>query len=190
MGKLIFLPLLAFFIFVEMSVCQVTNISSCSALQAISQNLGGSFQLTQSIDCTGFSLAPIGNSTLYFKGTFNGQNYSILNLTINNLPGSSNVGVFGFASRATITNFTLVNPNLTGTNSSNVGFVFGWANACTISFIRVLASNSSRPNILLAQNSAGSIGGKMVGGNIINCTVQNTVVNITGKNFFSCLNFR
>ena len=53
-----------------------------------------------------------------FSGVFDGQGHTISNLYISN-DSLSYVGLFGFASEATISNLTLVNVNVTGTNTDS-----------------------------------------------------------------------
>ena len=59
----------------------------------------------------GFS--PIGNGSTAFKGSFNGQNYTIDGLTINR-PGQEYVGLFGYAYTATVSDVHLSNANVKG----------------------------------------------------------------------------
>ena len=59
----------------------------------------------------GFS--PIGNSTTAFKGTYNGQNFTISGLTINR-PNQEYVGLFGYAYTASISNLRLINALVRG----------------------------------------------------------------------------
>jgi len=53
-----------------------------------------------------------------FSGVFDGQGHTISNLYISN-DSLSYVGLFGFASEATISNLNLVNVNVTGTNTDS-----------------------------------------------------------------------
>ncbi len=56
---------------------------------------------------------PIGTSTTMFKGTFDGNNYSIKGLYINR-PNQHSVGLFGCADGGSIKNVTLINPHIIG----------------------------------------------------------------------------
>ncbi len=58
---------------------------------------------------------PIGTSSIQFLGTYNGDNYSIINLFINR-PTSDNIALFGYCSLANISNLNLTNVNITGNN--------------------------------------------------------------------------
>lgn len=55
------------------------NISTCEQLQNVSLDLTAKYRLTDNIDCAGNAFEPIGHN---FRGSFDGQNYSIYNLNI------------------------------------------------------------------------------------------------------------
>ena len=57
--------------------------------------------------------SPIGTSSTPFKGTFDGNGYSIVNLQINN-PDASYQGLFGYVSYATISDATLIDADIVG----------------------------------------------------------------------------
>ena len=65
-------------------------------------------QLKNTIDMSGRFWTPIGTENYPFKGTFNGGNYSIKNLTIDG--NSTYGGLFGYIEDATIINVGLENP--------------------------------------------------------------------------------
>ena len=100
-------------------------------LQAMEDYLSSTtFGLANNIDATGTSnwnsgtgFSPVGNSTTPFTGTFDGNSYTISDLFIN-LPSTSNVGLFGYTSGATLENVGLLNINITGGNS--VGALAGF----------------------------------------------------------------
>ena len=91
---------------------------------------GGHFKQTADIDAAttstwadsqGFS--PIGSSTSNFTGTYDGQNFKIVSLTINR-PAEDHVGLFGYTSgSAAISNLVLQNPTITG--NADVGAFVG-----------------------------------------------------------------
>lgn len=56
-------------------------IDTCEELQAINDNLTGSYIMTDDIDCNGYGFQPIGESG-QFSGTLNGQGYGISNLEV------------------------------------------------------------------------------------------------------------
>ena len=126
---------------------------------------------------------PIGNSTNYFKGKFNGNGYFISNLYINRQ--ENNVGLFGYAdSSAEISNLLIVAAKISGLD--NCGGLIGYCEG-KISNVKI-------------ENSSIS-GNKYVGGivgisknDIINCYVNNTIVGdtyvggISGKNLKNIIN--
>ncbi len=90
-------------------------------------NGGNSFHgktvlLANDIDLNGYTWAPIGNSVTAFRGTFDGQGHTISNLCIN-MPGKSNVGLFGMTTDGKVMNLTVKNATVTG--RLNVGVVAG-----------------------------------------------------------------
>ena len=76
----------------------------------------GSYIMTADIDMsayTGTMYKPIGNSSgflhFYFTGTFDGGGHIISNLTYSTTSATSNVGMFGYTSSATIKNLGIEN---------------------------------------------------------------------------------
>ena len=61
----------------------------------------------------GAGFVPIGNSTNSFTGTFDGEGYVVTGLTINR-PTEDYIGLFGYASSATLQNIALENLDVTG----------------------------------------------------------------------------
>ena len=99
------------------------QIDSLANLYWITQNAsswGSYFVQTANIDASsdaswdsdqGFT--PIGNSTTNFTGTYDGGGHTITGLYINR-NSSYYVGLFGYASEATIKNLGVINVNITG----------------------------------------------------------------------------
>ena len=104
-----------------------------------------SVQLYNDINCQGLQgFEPIGNYSIYFSGTFDGNNKTISNLSANNVQLGA-VGLFAImASGGKIENLTLSNCSFYGGNSSS--------------------------------NDIGSLVGCMNGGEINNCTIQNSTI--------------
>ena len=112
------------------------SINSWTDLNAVRNNLSADYILNTNLSSIsagyvgiGDSLIPIGTQDSPFTGTFNGNNYTISNLTIN-VPTSSYVGLFGYAS-GNISNLNLTNINITG--SQYVGGLIGYFNAAILS---------------------------------------------------------
>jgi len=94
----------------------------------------GDYALGTNIDDGNVNFTPIGNSqaqTNAFSGVFNGDGYTISNLTINQ-PGSNYVGLFGTINGggAIVENLGLVNVTISGADS--VGALMGENNGGTI----------------------------------------------------------
>ncbi|MEO5634975.1 MAG: 6-bladed beta-propeller, partial [Candidatus Paceibacterota bacterium] len=92
---------------------ETVNITSCSELQAMKDNLAGHYYLANDINCSGFDpdndnkgFIPVGTESDPFTGTFNGNNHTISNLTINR-PDEDYVGLFGYINGGTFQNLTL-----------------------------------------------------------------------------------
>lgn len=90
---------------------------------------------------TGFT--PIGTSAKNFTGSYDGQEHTISNLTINKTD-TDYVSLFGYINVASISNLGIINANITGEN--NVGGLVGQA-----------ADNSSITNCYVA----GAVSGKL-----------------------------
>src|SRR5260370_34991243 len=71
-----------------------TVVYTISDLQAIQNNLSGYYVLGANIDAAGFNFTPIGSAANPFTGIFDGQGYTISNLTINNVSNTDS-GLFG-----------------------------------------------------------------------------------------------
>ena len=142
-------------------------VEDVEQLQAIGKNaesLTGNYALRNSIDATsteqnGFKA--IGSHNDAFKGKFDGIDYNIFGLNIDNL-GRDNAGLFGVTDSAVINNVTLVGGKITG--GSDVGAIVGEA------------TNGTQINNVI--NSAVVSGDAEVGGivgSLINSTVTNAV---------------
>ncbi|WP_178130912.1 MBG domain-containing protein [Reyranella sp. CPCC 100927] len=148
----------------------VTTISNLHQLQLIGGQLDGRYVLDRNIDATPTSGAnpagiwdasgfnPLGSAVAVgFSGTFDGQGHVITGLTINR-PTTSQVGLFGYTSDATIRRVGLVGGQVTGQDS--VGALVGRAYGSTISdtFASTKVSGNNRVGGLLGENN-GTWGG-------------------------------
>jgi hypothetical protein len=140
----------------------IHEISSCQELQDMdndAETYTDTFNLTQNIDCSGIPefipLGSDGNWNSNFRGTFDGNGYTISNLTISR-PESGNVGLFSEIDRATIKNLTLRSGSVVGVYS--VGSVAGYAYHSTIRNVH------SDLDVTGQFNSDWGWGGSSVGG--------------------------
>ena len=76
------------------------------------------------LDLTGIDWTPIGTSSDKFTGSFDGNNYTIKNLTIDSAE-SDNIGLFGYAEDAKFQNIVMENVSVKGNNyvGALVGYV-------------------------------------------------------------------
>ncbi|MEI6326492.1 MAG: LamG-like jellyroll fold domain-containing protein [Candidatus Roizmanbacteria bacterium] len=108
------------------------NVSSCQDLQNIKNDLYGNYTLTKDIDCAEtstwntngeggyFGFEPLGDTSVYFNGTFEGGNHTISNLYINR-NGYNYIGLFGTVdTESTITNLGLINADVTASNYAGI----------------------------------------------------------------------
>lgn len=105
----------------------MTDIYNNTQLQNINSDLSGDHVLKNDLDLEGVSWVPIGGASP-FTGTFDGDGYTISNLTLDDSAGvyTDGVGLFGNAS-GTIQNLNLSNFTITGQNKVGalVGNLFG-----------------------------------------------------------------
>jgi len=114
------------------------QIASCFELQnAINDNLLGDYELVSDVNCLetltwdeGGGFNPIGDVDNKFKGTFNGNNYSINNLFINR--DRDYVGLFTYTESALIKNLNLVDVNINASDYGYVGGVAGYISVSTL----------------------------------------------------------
>jgi hypothetical protein len=119
------------------------QISNVTELQNMSANLSAHYVLINDIDASntsswngGLGFSPIGNDTnnvtsdfqgTKFTGSFEGNGYKIINLTINR-SGEDYVGLIGYTDTGSqINNVSVINSNITG--DLYVGILAGWSNA-------------------------------------------------------------
>ncbi|MBR0060594.1 MAG: hypothetical protein IJP68_03850, partial [Selenomonadaceae bacterium] len=115
---------------------------------------GYTFKLTKDLDLKEFdNFKPIGNGSIWFKGTFDGDGHTISNLTIT---GYNKVGLFGYVDGGTIKDLTLTNANVSG--RFYVGALTGY-NYGTIENCAVEGSVSGTYYIggLVGQNNDGTV---------------------------------
>jgi len=151
-----------------------SQIGTMHQLELMNMNLSGNYSLAASLDgnvtgVTGNGTDVFGSAGFVrvgggsyastptpFTGTFNGNNRTISNLTINDAT-NMNVGLFGNLNNATVENLVLLDPNIQSTNPVNLGY------------------NNNR--ILM-----GGIAGNMSGGTIENVEVIGGQIKTTSEN--------
>ena len=120
---------------------QLQRLSSLVSAGATMEGI--TFRLIANIDCnpgvtfsadgtytgTPSAFSPIGTSSTPFKGTFDGNGYTIRGLYVVSQSGTD-VGLFGCIKKATIKNVTLANSYISGTG--RVGGICGFANDSSV----------------------------------------------------------
>lgn len=147
---------------------------------------GYKFKQTCDIDMSGYNFLPIGSEYIPFRGSYDGQYYSIYNLKID-AGNLSNVGLFGYVENATIKNLNFVGGSITGFN--NVG-VIGYTENSTITRVNnysceIKATNSiSNTHIyLISENSVIDSESSSTDG-------EETTYNLSAEDFNSSLLLR
>ncbi len=98
---------------------EITSAEDWKELMTSSIYWSNKFVQTANIDLTGLTVTPVGNSSNYFKGTYDGQGYTISNVTIywDGNSTSNGFGLFGAvngdSNKAVIKNLNLDNVTLT-----------------------------------------------------------------------------
>ncbi len=169
------------------------GIYSADALKALSSNQGvagvisSNYILMEDVDLGGFNWTSLGNNANRFTGSFNANEHSISNLTIN---GTNNLGFFGtIGATGRVTNFHLNNVNITaGTGAREIGALAG-LNYGTVENVDATNVNVNITGILgsspdSAFNAGPNCVGGLVGGNSGNVDIVSVdgriIINSTG----------
>ena len=163
------------------------QIATADQLNNVRKYLDKHFKLTADIDLASYeNWEPIGAFNLQaedesgylanaFKGSFDGDNHTISNLTTNK-ENSVGVGLIGAASSSSVVK-NLKMKNVTAEGTTAVGAVLGY-NQGTAENITLFGDNN-----ISGYNCIGGILGGNEGGAIKNCTAAATI-NVLGDNVF------
>ncbi len=178
----------------EGSPYQITNVSQ---LQEMNDDLSANYTLMNDIDASGTYDWNNGEGfePIEFTGTFDGNGSIISNLYINR-PSTNNVGLFGYADGASISNVSLEDVNVTGDSytgslvgynrygsvnqSSSTGNVTGWWNVGGLVGRNTGSVNQSYSTVNV--NGTGTRVGGLVGWNDGPVNQSYSVGNVTGNN--------
>lgn len=133
---------------------KISDVNDWKELMSSSGDWGKSFEMISDVNLAGVTVTPVGNSTIKFRGVFDGNNHIISNLVINK-PNSDNVGLFGYVEEGEIKNLGLKNIFIKGHYSTGG-----------------LAGQGVRSNIKDCYSEGSVSGGGLLGtnaGSIINC---------------------
>lgn len=159
------------------------EVSNQQDLEQISSNLAGHFKLMNDLQLTG-SWTPIGSTDNGgFSGIFNGQDFTISNLTINSssLAGERDAGLFGYTNKAIIKNLQLDNVSIDLPDADNVGSLIGYAENTRIENCTITA-NEGNNNTVTGKMHTGGMVGQSKNSEFIN---NAAVVSVTGKDNYT-----
>ena len=139
-------------------------LAFAKAVNAGDTYAGKTVILANDIDLAGISWTPIGNASVAFKGTFDGDGKVISNLVVL-LDGQSNVGLFGNTHNGEIKNVTVNNAKVAG--RLNVGVVAGQPYTSKYTNIKVTGHVE-----VDGMAYVGAVGGKNAYANWDNITVD------------------
>ncbi len=161
-----------------------TVITTVEEFMDMTSNRSGDYILANDLDFTDVEYTIPFGSGKSFLGTFDGQGYTISNITIDEL--AVYTGVFGTVSSATIENLNIDNVNM-GTaeaplelaTSTRIGFAIGYISSQSAEINNVHVTNSSL-YIKTASTISTFVGG-LIGdmrGSIENSSVENAVIEV------------
>ena len=139
-----------------------TLIKTAAQLNAIRNNLAGSYCLANDIDLSSIAnFVPVGSAATPFTGNFFGNDHVISNLKINS--ALLQVGLFAFLNGAVVRNVSLVNVEITSTsNFATTGGLIGIASssaALTIDHVHVSGTIKCTGTSCTVGGIVGSTGG-------------------------------
>lgn len=155
------------------------NITNCTQLQEMNLSLSSTYQLVNNINCSDtvnwgiVGFIPVGINAsigLNFSGNFNGNNYNISDLYINNSTRDY-AGLFGYA-KGEIKDVNLIGVNITG--KDYVGAVVGYFTGDNI-------SNCNSTGNIIGVGYVGGIVGSFGGNNILNSFSSSTIIGTGDK---------
>ena len=146
--------------------------------------------LTADIDLAGYEWTPIGTASKQFAGTFDGQNHTVDNLSINyssTTPIPLYRGLFGWVSGANVTdrakienmtvNGTVVASSTKSVNDAYVGGIAGRADYADLTNLHANVDVSIKRTSGNYQSIGGVVGGTYYSLNVTNCSNSG---NVTG----------
>ena len=137
--------------------------------------VGETITLKADIDLTGKTWVPIGNFEHPFKGTFDGNNYTISNLTYSGT--SDYAGLFGYLAgddRGEVRNIKFSNVYITNTSNDTGAAVGRIVSGGKVSNVKVLSGS-----VTGAKRTGGVVGSIKASGTIENCTNAAIVTSTT-----------
>lgn len=127
---------------------------------------------------TGEGWEPIGDNNDRFRGTYNGDNFKIQNLTIDRT--SNYQGLFGYTENSTIKNVILEDVDIDG--RLYAGGISGWIRFCSLSDIQVIGSVSGTAHVgaIAGRSWSGSVANSYSAGEVTATNASSSVGGILG----------
>jgi hypothetical protein len=162
---------------------QIATVDNLYWLSQNSSYWGKCFTQTANIDASGISnFSPIGNSSTYFTGTYNGNGHTISGLTISRST-TSLVGLFGKTNNATISNLGITGASVSGYHYT--GILSGTCNGTT-----TVSQCFATGTVNSTGSSVGGLIGELAsGGTVTNCYAIATVSTTASANIGGLIGF-
>jgi len=132
-------------------------------------NLSAHYRLGSDIDLTSYNTGkgwqPIANPKSEFSGIFDGQDYTISNLTINR-SNENYIGLFGYVKNGTIKNVVLEDVNITGS---------GWVAA--VAGAQTVRASSTSPETIENVTVSGKVAGQAYVGGVVGMLQNERILN-------------
>ncbi|MBQ9663471.1 MAG: hypothetical protein IJV40_10020 [Oscillospiraceae bacterium] len=167
----------------------VITVTTAEELAAMAQDLTADYVLGADIDLAGVEWTPIGAfapsgeseeeqeipaSETAFTGTFDGNGYTIRNLTITGEDGIA-VGLFGCIANTQVGNFTLENASVEGTIM--VADAVGYSFSSVVHDINLVGGKvTAYASELSAEGMYGGVVGAGMASQIVNCSAAADIV--------------
>jgi hypothetical protein len=116
------------------------------------------FNQTADIDLAGYAWVPIGNANNRFRGSYNGNNFTIRNLRIKLPTAPNGVGLFGFLEVGKLEKITVLGDSVVGNNY--VGGLLGGMNGGTV-------DNCKTDIVVIGVGNIGGLIGRAEGNHIV-----------------------
>jgi hypothetical protein len=146
------------------SSCDIDSTAGCAS----------HFSIIEGINLNNEAFTPIGETTNVFTGNFNGNNYRIYNLTINEV-ANDDIGFFGNACGSNISNIIIEKATVSG--RSNVGGIVGHI-GCGGVIDNVYINNGTVNGV----DAVGGIAGKVNGLSIVSNSTNKLKVTGSSSN--------
>ena len=164
---------------------QITSFSDLNWMSTHVASFTTNSYFVQTGDINGSgAFTPIGNSTNPFPGHYDGQSFKIDQLTINS-SSTDNIGLFGYASGANISNLGVTNANITGQN--NTGALVGYENNTLVTscYSSGTVNGAQYTGGLVGFNASSSTVSKSYSTADVNASGPNSTGGLVGRNDYS-----